>query len=1136
MRTKMPVKKGARVFKKGMNTKKKMLKSRNEVAVKFITDIIARHGLDFTAKLTQILRIHQANKPHTYDSFGLVNFVEKTEGKLVGEITNKRPDLRVIEVGLDGKEAAINRLDVPVHPLATTAVAALDIVKNGYLPAEKVNEVADFLKSEKFGKEAFEFELDEKVSEENRLLVRNVLQVRCGIDALVSLTGTKLTVKKFDGKKDKRNDVWMWDKPFVRFVCHRNLRYANILERAAKHIGVPVSKFQKTRMENTAGYTLQVLQLEKVEPALIQQAFERTMSIVSDFEFTDQVLEEGKYQGYRTKAVVRKLKMTEEEVKKALEVYTQKGYINYFGISPNDLLRTPRHDIGKHIVKNDFSTAGKAIIRPRPLDRDIYEELKEFIFVANDPRIVVPAFKFLKLKESNDLTAKIVTAMVDNRHGKLEGKFATQAFAKANPQQVMEYTDAFLNVIWNQTVNKLIEKRGGSLKLAAGDLVFVDKAAENFILHECSPTSSVLRDTVKEGQKSYAEYVKVLTEDDVKSGKYSVFDLLVPVLGFDVKYPENEVSTIIDELLNKNDISSKDWFQKAHSNTIHGVPVTFRGTYRKVLQKPVNVSFKIEKYTDEKLPLFLQDIPVRKREEAEKAEKAEEKKEEVKEEKKDENKPAEEKKPAEEHDALILDFFVPKGTQTVVALRELFKKNDFGDLAAPFSERISDKNFSSRCKEKMKFLLNHCKHLQMRGGPGGMGVVPMMRGPPNMGPPVFMGPPMGRLMGPDPNARIHMLEQELLNLKRKTQKLDNTRPQRNPGFRGNNNNNAGGVNVNRGNARPGNNTNNGNNVNASPQKQAQQQNNKQQLNNKAGANNQQQQQHQQNNQQNNANNVSNANNNRGLNNRNAPSNVNRNRNQQQGNQGGNNLRNNLNNRNGGNNFGGNNRPQQQMQQLQDNNSSWNNSVNQNNFGNNQFRGQNQTRGGQQQAQKRNSGNFNANNANNRGGNAFGNNPPFAQQNFNSNDNNSGNNYNDDNDFTNDFIPPPMKRNRFENNSGNNNANNANRGFGGVNRNQQSNNFQNNNRGNNFGGNTQNGGNNQNRFGSNNNSNNSNNGGNIQGLFERRNDYNDFSNNDNSNSFNSGNRGGGNLLQKPAFMAGGNRNNFGGGNRRGNFNF
>lgn len=53
---------------------------------------------------------------------------------------------------------------------------------------------------------------------------------------------------------------------------------------------------------------------------------------------------------------------------------------------------------------------------------------------------------------------------------------------------------------------------------------------------------------------------------------------------------------------------------------INSVQVTFRGTYRRVLQKPKNMSFKIEKYTDEKLPLFLHDIPVRRRDEPEKVE------------------------------------------------------------------------------------------------------------------------------------------------------------------------------------------------------------------------------------------------------------------------------------------------------------------------------------------------------------------------------------------------------------------------------------------------------------------------------------------------------------------------------------
>lgn len=61
------------------------------------------------------------------------------------------------------------------------------------------------------------------------------------------------------------------------------------------------------------------------------------------------------------------------------------------------------------------------------------------------------------------------------------------------------------------------------------------------------------------------------------------------------------------------------------------------------------MSYKIEKYTDDKLPLFLQDIPVRKRDEPEKVEeKTDGEKTETEETKENETKNGDETKPAEE--------------------------------------------------------------------------------------------------------------------------------------------------------------------------------------------------------------------------------------------------------------------------------------------------------------------------------------------------------------------------------------------------------------------------------------------------------------------------------------------------------
>jgi tRNA pseudouridine13 synthase len=43
--------------------------------------------------------------------------------------------------------------------------------------------------------------------------------------------------------------------------------------------------------------------------------------------------------------------------------------------------------------------------------------------------------------------------------------------------------------------------------------------------------------------------VKVLTEQDIAEGKHTIFDVVMPLPGFDVDYPEGRVAEIIDEVM-----------------------------------------------------------------------------------------------------------------------------------------------------------------------------------------------------------------------------------------------------------------------------------------------------------------------------------------------------------------------------------------------------------------------------------------------------------------------------------------------------------------------------------------------------------------------------------------------------------
>lgn len=58
----------------------------------------------------------------------------------------------------------------------------------------------------------------------------------------------------------------------------------------------------------------------------------------------------------------------------------------------------------------------------------------------------------------------------------------------------------------------------------------------------------------------------------------------------------------------------------------------------------------------------------------------------------------------EPQNALVVEFFLPKGTNLMTPLRELFKKNNFGELASPFYERLVDPKSIDAFRRKLEQL------------------------------------------------------------------------------------------------------------------------------------------------------------------------------------------------------------------------------------------------------------------------------------------------------------------------------------------------------------------------------------------------------------------------------------------------
>lgn len=147
------------------------------------------------------------------------------------------------------------------------------------------------------------------------------------------------------------------------------------------------------------------------------------------------------------------------------------------------------------------------------------------------------------------------------------------------------YIHAYQSLVWNEIVSKRINKYG--LNLQQGDLVFVEPVSvsskTSINVEECADEAlDFIRtfddDVEDDGAASEDEaedneitsdeisrfrtMVKPLTVEDISSGKYTIFDVVLPLPGHDITYPSNDCSKWFEERLAKDGLSSELLKQK----------------------------------------------------------------------------------------------------------------------------------------------------------------------------------------------------------------------------------------------------------------------------------------------------------------------------------------------------------------------------------------------------------------------------------------------------------------------------------------------------------------------------------------------------------------------------------------------
>ncbi|PIK48802.1 putative pseudouridylate synthase 7-like [Apostichopus japonicus] len=307
---------------------------------------------------------------------------------------------------------------------------------------------------------------------------------------------------------------WPKDRPkYCRFVLSKeNIDTNEVLSLMAKYLRTRPHAFQYAGTKDKRAVTVQEMTIQKCEANRLAKLNQQLRGVrLGNFRYVDRQLNLGELSGNHFEIVLRDVVGSQPEMEKALISLKEKGFINYFGMQRFGNTSVPTHHIGRAVLKNQWEEAINLILLPRPGDDS---EWRRHWKETKDAKSTLEKMPFNKRLSLEQQVLKSLT---------LTGNNFCQAFASIPRNARMLYLHSYQSMVWNTVASKRIPKWG--VFVNTGDLV-TKKSINN------DNTSWICPEKV----------------EDETLHKYSFDDIVLPLPGHSVHYPDNEAKTFIETL------------------------------------------------------------------------------------------------------------------------------------------------------------------------------------------------------------------------------------------------------------------------------------------------------------------------------------------------------------------------------------------------------------------------------------------------------------------------------------------------------------------------------------------------------------------------------------------------------------
>lgn len=394
---------------------------------------------------------------------------------------------------------------------------------------------------------------------------------------------------------------------FLRFHLYKeNKDTQEALGIIAKMLGIQPRSFGFAGTKDKRAVTTQRVTVFKQLASRLAALNDRLIGIkVGDFCYVKEGLVLGQLLGNRFTITLRGVVADSEDTIKASALALGKqGFINYFGLQRFGSGSVPTHLIGATLLRGEWKSTVSLFLDPREGEKNAITEAREYYKETTDIEGT------LRRLPRHLVSEKAILQCLK----KCPGNYL-QAL-KAIPRTLrMMYVHSYQSYLWNHAASMRVQKYGTD-RVVLGDLVYckgneTEKVSE-VVSSECVDENG--NDTLDpidlddiSGTNLPEErlnLVKAVTAEDILSGNYTIDDVVLPMPGSRVIFPENDIAHVFHDLAKKDAISLTESVHNVKEFSI----TSMTGSYRRVFQKPMDFEWEILKYIDGNKPLVDTDF------------------------------------------------------------------------------------------------------------------------------------------------------------------------------------------------------------------------------------------------------------------------------------------------------------------------------------------------------------------------------------------------------------------------------------------------------------------------------------------------------------------------------------------------